>query len=549
MAIWKKHFWRPRIDSVTLSFIVAGYLTAANNKTFWSRSLELLSTPALFTLLAGIFCLLLALCITVSAKYITKPLFILLIMTSATASWFADQFGTIIDVEMLQSVVDTTNAEAGHLINFAFLSHIAIFGVLPACLIVWVKIEHRNIIAKVKQNSAYIFPALLIAIALFLSQASTFISLGREHKEWISTLNPVMPIASAVKLGLRTNNSRNIIVQPIGLDATVADGSGTLRKPRLLIVVAGETARAESFSLGGYRKETNPELKQEDITYFSNTTSCGTITAVSLPCMFSKYPRAQYSHQKGIETENLLDVLKHAGIHVEWWDNNTGHKGVADRVENQSLSSLNDPKFCENGECRDGVILDRVGNWLDGVKQDTVLVVHQLGSHGPAYYLRYPEEYRRFTPDCRSSDFSKCTNEEIVNAYDNTIAYTDHILASLIQKLRQRQGDLDVSLLYMSDHGESLGEFGLYLHGAPYFIAPSQQTHVPFVLWLGAEAKSTIDQACLSREASAEQTHDKLFHTVLGLMNVRTELYSSDLDTLSPCRKADSKLTTFQTTK
>ncbi len=533
---------RPHIESVTLSIITAGYLTAVNNATFWHRSEELLPTGALLALVAGIFCLLTALCITVSVKYLTKPLFIFLIMVSATASWFIDQFGTIIDVEMLQSAIDTTNAEAGHLISFGFIRHVVIFGILPSLLILWVKIEHRSFLQKVKQNSAFIFPALFTAAALFMLNASTFTSLGREHKEWIATLNPVMPIGNAVKLGIRSGKNQNIIVQPLGTDAKVANVVSGNRKPRLTIVIAGETARAESFSLGGYKKDTNPELARQDITYFSDTSSCGTITAVSLPCMFSVYTRDEYTHEKGLETENLLDVLKHAGVHVEWWDNNTGHKSVADRVTSEALSTSDNPKYCKNGECLDGIFLDKLDTWMSGITQDTVLVMHQLGSHGPAYYLRYPDEYRRFTPDCQSAEFSKCSREEILNAYDNSIAYTDHIISSVIDRLRDKQDKLDTSLIYMSDHGESVGEFGLYLHGAPYFVAPSQQTHVPYVLWLGKEAKATIRQDCLAKEATEPQSHDKLFHTVLGLMQVKTQVYSPALDTLSSCRinsKAD----------
>ncbi|WP_376709954.1 phosphoethanolamine transferase [Pseudochrobactrum lubricantis] len=527
---------RPHIESVTLSIITAGYLTAVNNATFWHRSEELLPTGALLALVAGIFCLLTALCITVSVKYLTKPLFIFLIMVSATASWFIDQFGTIIDVEMLQSAIDTTNAEAGHLISFGFIRHVVIFGILPSLLILWVKIEHRSFLQKVKQNSAFIFPALFAAAALFMLNASTFTSLGREHKEWIATLNPVMPIGNAVKLGIRSGKNQNIIVQPLGTDAKVANAVSGNRKPRLTIVIAGETARAESFSLGGYKKNTNPELARQDITYFSDTSSCGTITAVSLPCMFSVYTRDEYTHEKGLETENLLDVLKHGGVHVEWWDNNTGHKSVADRVTSEALSTSDNPKYCKNGECLDGIFLDKLDTWMSGITQDTVLVMHQLGSHGPAYYLRYPDEYRRFTPDCQSAEFSKCSREEILNAYDNSIAYTDHIISSVIDRLRDKQDKLYTSLIYMSDHGESVGEFGLYLHGAPYFVAPSQQTHVPYVLWLGKDAKATIRQDCLAKEATEPQSHDKLFHTVLGLMQVKTQVYSPALDTLSSCR-------------
>ncbi len=526
---------RPSTDSVSLSLIVAGYLVAVNNATFWQRSLELLPTNALLTLAVALFCVLAALCITVSVKYITKPIFILLIMISAVTSWFVDQFGTVIDVEMLQSVIDTTHAEAGHLITIGFLSHIFLFGIFPSLLILAVKIEHRRFIEKVKQNLTFIAVALIGALALFLFQASTFMSLGREHREWIASLNPVMPIGSAVKLAVRSSKSQNIVVEPIGLDARVIE-TGQFRKPRLTVVVAGETARAESFSLGGYAKNTNPELSAKDITYFSHTSSCGTITAVSLPCMFSVYPRVEYTHQRGLDTENLLDVLKHAGIRVEWWDNNTGSKDVANRVKDVSLVALNDAKFCDMGECRDGIILDRLDAFLDSVKQDTVLVLHQEGSHGPAYFLRYPDEYRRFKPDCRSAEFSKCSRDEIINAYDNTIAYTDHILATVIDKLQQHESSIDASMLYMSDHGESTGELGLYLHGAPYFIAPSQQTHVPFVLWTGPESKKTINAQCLAQEAFSPQSHDNLFHTVLGMMHVSTGVYSKDLDVLSKCR-------------
>src|SRR5690606_3318818 len=108
--------------------------------------------------------------------------------------------------------------------------------------------------------------------------------------------------------------------------------------------------------------------------------------------------------------------------------------------------------------------------------------------------------------------------------------YTDHIVSSVINKLKDKQDTLDTSLIYMSDHGESVGEFGLYLHGAPYFVAPSQQTQIPYVLWLGKDAKTTINQDCLAKEAPQPQSHDKLFHTVLGLMQVKTQVYLPDLD-------------------
>ncbi len=534
-------WFRPQIGSVTLSALVAIFLIATANATFWGKAAVLLEgqTVTMIYLAFGLTCAFIALCVSFSVKYLIKPFLITLLVFSASTSWFMDSYGAIIDVNMLQSTIDTTNAEAGHLMTPAYLWHMFLFGVVPSLLVIWVRIKHRTYLQKIKWNMAVIIPAVIFFAVAALSHASTYLSLGREHRDWFATLNPVAPIVNVVKLAIRTTSNQNIVVQPLGTDARVysATASG---KPRVTIIIAGETARAESFSLGGYGQMTNPELSKQDITYFPQTSSCGTITEVSLPCMFSVYTRKEYTHRKGLETENLLDVLGHAGIKTEWWDNNTGDKKVASRTAYQPLFKSGNPTYCKDGECLDSILLDQIDNWLDNVKSDSVLVIHQLGSHGPAYYLRYPEEFRRFTPDCRTSEFAKCTRQEIINSYDNTILYTDHIISTVIDKLKARESRISPSMIYMSDHGESTGEYGLYLHGAPYFMAPTQQTHVPFVLWLGQEAKTEIDAKCLATEAVKPHSHDNLFHTVLGMMHVETTVRDKTLDTLAPCRSGQS---------
>jgi len=411
-----------------------------------------------------------------------------------------------------------------------------VYGVLPSALLLWVRIRHQTFFWKLRANLAVIVPALVIALVAGLSHGRAYAAAVRSHHDWFETLNPFVPLVTAVQFAAGQSVDSNIVAAPLGTDARVSDVAIGERKPRLTIVVAGETARAANFSLGGYSRDTNPELAKKDIRYFNDTTSCGTATAVSLPCMFSVYTRAGYSHRKGLETENLLDVLTHAGVDTEWWDNNTGSKKIAARVKERSLIDGGNPRDCSGGECQDQVLLDNLDAWIGSVKKDTVLVLHQIGSHGPAYFERYPDEFRRFKPDCRSVEFSDCTRDEIVNAYDNTIAYTDHILAGVIDRLEKEQGRLDVSMLYMSDHGESLGEFGLYLHGAPYMIAPGEQTHVPFVLWLGKDAKAAYSSACLDAEKTKPQSHDNLFHTVLGLMRVETTVRDPALDIVSRCR-------------
>ncbi|WP_245408059.1 phosphoethanolamine--lipid A transferase [Rhizobium sp. TH135] len=537
--------FRPRLRSEWLSILTAVYLLFFMNGTFWGKSFHYLQGQgfALVALAVGLLAAFVALTVTVSAKYLIKPALILMVITSVASAWFMDRFGVIIDTEMIRNAAETNAAEAGHLMTGAFVLHIGLFGILPSLLIAWVEVVHRPILKKLMVNLMIIAPSLLIFAGAGLSNSGTFIFSTREHRDWIRTLNPIFPVGSATSFLIGRSREQAIVLQPIGTDAMVADALPAAgRRPRVTIIVVGETARAQNFQLGGYERPTNPQLSKRDITYFSDTSSCGTATAVSVPCMFSVYGRRDYSHAKALATEDLMDVLTHAGIKTEWWDNNTGDKHVADRIQKTDFFKSNDPRFCHGGECLDQILVDGLDAWLDKVDGDAVLVLHQLGNHGPAYYLRYPEEFRKFVPDCRSADFDACTPETIRNAYDNALLYTDHILSEVIDKLSAHAKTLDTAMIYMSDHGESLGENGLYLHGAPYMFAPTEQTHVPFVLWTSPDLRQStgIDKPCLTSKAASPHSHDNLFHSVLGLMQVKTTVYDPALDIFAACRSGVS---------
>ena len=163
-------------------------------------------------------------------------------------------------------------------------------------------------------------------------------------------------------------------------------------------------------------------------------------------------------------------------------------------------------------------------------------MLHQLGNHGPAYFERYPSRFRHFTPTCDTADLGRCTREQISNSYDNALLYTDHLLAQAIGRL-QGMEDYDTAMIYVSDHGESLGEKGLFLHGVPYAIAPEEQTHVPMTMWFSAGFVHDrgLDLACLRQRAGQRTDHDVLFSSVLGLMQVRTALYSPQRDLFASC--------------
>jgi lipid A ethanolaminephosphotransferase len=340
-------------------------------------------------------------------------------------------------------------------------------------------------------------------------------------------INPTYYLYAVGKYINSKFETASIPFSKIGGDAKVVRED---KGKKLVIVIAGETARSDRFSLNGYHRQTNPLLAKENVISFKQMSSCGTDTALSLPCMFSFLNREGYSHAQGKNMSNVLDILSYAGIEVLWRDNNSSSKNVADRLPFQDYKSNNINTVCDI-ECRDEGMLSDLQQYIDNHNdKDILIVLHTMGSHGPAYYKRYLKKFERFTPVCRTNQLNECTNEQINNAYDNTIVYTDYILSKTIELLKNNQNKYKTAMFYMSDHGESLGENGLYLHGMPYFIAPEEQTQVASILWFDDKFSQEVNIKKLKNSSNKTLSHDGFFHTLLGLMNVRTDLYNKKLD-------------------
>jgi lipid A ethanolaminephosphotransferase len=400
------------------------------------------------------------------------------------------------------------------------------------------------------RNLAGVVSGLLLVVGVGLLSYQGLASLMRNHKSVRYMINPLNSVYAAGRVAADQLPQQVRALAPVGEDAALGAGYATQPRPPLLMLVVGETARAQNWGLNGYARDTTPALRrwqqQGDLVNFSRVSACGTSTQVSLPCMFSPLTRAQ-GGDKTPTQENLLDVLQRAGLAVLWLDNQSGCKGVCERVPKASTSELQLPGLCDGGECFDEALLSgldaRIAA-LDPVRRTrgVVLVLHQMGSHGPAYSKRTPPERKPFQPECTSNTLSACTPEQLVNAYDNTIAYTDHFLDQSLQWLQQqaKAGHYDTGLVYVSDHGESLGEGGLYLHGVPYAFAPEQQTRVPMVAWLspGLQQRSGVRADCLRQQAEQPLSHDHLFHSVLGLMEVKTQARAASLDATAPCRSS-----------
>lgn len=469
----------------------------------------------------------------------TKPVVAIALVVSATAGYFMQTYGVLLDSAMVASVVQTHGAEMLELSSWRLWAWVLMLGVVPAVMIARMRVADLPWKRELATQVLGMAVAATCLVAVLLANNHHYASLLRNHRELKFLLVP-FNIANAMHGYLREHLARSgkATLELVGADATRAVPAAYERKPMLTVLVIGETARAANFSLNGYRRPTNPDLESSDVFSFSNVASCGTSTAVSVPCMFSNMGHTGFDGARAARRESLLDVLQRAGISVRWRDNNSGCKGVCDRVRYEDLSGLRLPELCSGGECYDEVLLHGLQAQLDRVDRDTVIVLHMKGSHGPAYFRRYPPAFEVFTPACKTIDFDRCSRESIVNAYDNTLRYTDHVLRRTIELLVDNESRFDTTMLYVSDHGESLGEGGLFLHGIPYALAPRVQTRVPMVLWLseGVRRRLGLDTDCLRARLGEQLSHDYLFHSMLGLSQVRTAVYRRELDLFNPCR-------------
>jgi lipid A ethanolaminephosphotransferase len=470
-----------------------------------------------------------------------KPLLTLIFLVSASVAYFMSQYGVMIDAGMFRNFAETNATEVRDLLSLKLFAYILLLGVLPSFLLWKLPINyrrwHRELLSKVIVSVASVAVIGGVALANYQGLSSLF----RNHHEIRLMLVPSNYIgASAGYLREQVVSAQQPFVK-IGEDAQRNPDLNLQPRKSLTVLVVGESARAENFGILGYNRDTTPQLdKEAGLIAFTDVHSCGTETAVSVPCMFSNMGRKDYDASKAKNEEGLLDVLKRAGIDVIWRDNQSGCKGTCDRVTLQDVSNLKDPALCANSECRDEILLQGLQSFIDHLDKDTVLVLHQMGSHGPEYFKRYPKEYEHFTPVCESNALNNCSRESIVNGYDNTLVYTDHVLSSLIDVLRSNQDKVDTAMLYLSDHGESLGEYNLFLHGTPYMLAPEQQKHVAMLAWFSDNYQKaySVDTHCLQMSRDKPLSQDNLFHSMLGLLEVKSKVYQPDLDMFAGCRGA-----------
>lgn len=463
-----------------------------------------------------------------SYKYTIKPVLIFALILSALTNYFMVTYNVVLDHEMIRNSMQTDVKETADLVTVNMLLYLVFLGLVPSYLVYKTNLQSYSFKQALLTKIKYLILFVFIILAVVFSFSKFYTSFFREHKPLRYYTNPTYVLYSFGKYVSKTFEVNPTFTQ-IGLDAKV---DAATEKKKLVIMVVGEALRADKLSLNGYAKETNPLLKKEDIINYPQMYSCGTSTAHSVPCMFSSYDRVDYTFKKGLYTDSALDVLAHTkDIDVLWRDNNSDSKGVATRLKYEDYRSSKTNTMCE-GECRDEGMLVGLEDFIKTSDKESVFIVlHQMGNHGPAYYKRYPKEFEKFTPTCKTNQLEKCSVEEINNAYDNTALYTDYFLSKTINFLKSMQGEYETALIYMSDHGESLGENGVYLHGMPYLIAPDVQKHIASFVWIGSdEMRKRVDYERMKNNAYKSFSQDNLFHSILGIMGVQSEVYDKTKD-------------------
>ena len=474
-------------------------------------------------------------------KWNAKILASVLIILGGFSAYFVNSLGVVITPDQIQNMLQTDAREVRDLWSMRLMIWTLVFVVFPLFIIWMLKIQPASLGRQILQKGLSSVVSLGLILGLLFCFYVDYAAIFREHRDLKGMLSPQNSIASTLSYYKKKAPKANLPLVAFGEDAHLLQQTQMQEHPKLMVLVVGETARAESFALNGYARNTNPELSKLAVINFNQVSSCGTATAVSVPCMFSGMSRETYDEQLASHREGLLDIAQRAGYQVTWIDNNSGCKGACDWVQKYQIPAQLKQKWCDaGGECFDEILVDSLKDYLAHLDKNNLkpqlIVLHQMGSHGPAYFKRSKAPYQPFQPTCNSNAIQGCSTEELKNSYDNSIVYTNHVLAQIIETLKQ-QTQYQTGFWYLSDHGESTGEHGLYLHGAPYSMAPTQQTHVPMLMWFSdAWKQQNIQQvSCLKGQTNQARSQDHLFPSLLSLLDIKTQVIEAKNDMLAQC--------------
>lgn len=544
-----KNFIGNGISYPIFTIIISGYFSLVINLPVYKELAgifaELDSVKAIFILSIPVFffSVINLLFSLFSWPYLSKPFFSLLVLISSMVSYAGYNYGVMFDDGMIVNVLETNSSEVSSYFSIYSIFWVVIFGFIPAILIL--KAPLRPVESKLKflfYKLISVFLSISIIVIIASGYYQDYSSIGRNNSYLRKMIIPTQFIYSTSGYIREEYFSSPMKYIELGMDAKLSKPAliASSDKPSLVVLVVGETARSQSYELNGYHKPTNAHTRELGVISFKDVESCGTATAVSVPCMFSNMTRDNFSRKRADNQDNVLDILQRSGISLLWKDNDGGDKGVAKNINKVKVDNSSNNTLCNGSTCYDMALLEGFNRDIESLSGNRIIVMHMIGSHGPTYFQRYPSSHAEFTPDCPRSDIENCTIEELVNTYDNTILYSDYVISQIVKQLKSYEDKYNTALIYISDHGESLGEGGIFLHGMPYSLAPDYQTKVPLLLWMsdGFISEKLIDENCLKRKSkiNGKYSHDYLSHSLLGIMDVETNVYKRNLDIFYNCR-------------
>lgn len=430
---------------------------------------------------------------------LVKAWFVLNFIANSVAVYFVATYGVFLDKTMMGNLFNTNLAEAGEFLSFKMMLWIVALGIAPACFVLAQKAQ------KPARKTLLKFSAFTILMLLMLAGLNfkNLLWFDKHSKQLGALVMPYSYTINSVRFfqGEWAKNKKEILLP----NAQIKDG-----KKAVIVLVIGESARAKNFSLYGYTRETNPLLsKTPNLRHFYAKSST-TYTTASVKNMLSH-------KDSGDLYEILPNYLSRSGVSVLWRRSNWG----VPPLHLPSVMGYNElsQKYPNLNDGFESAMVAGLAEEIKAAPSPKVLVVlHTSTSHGPTYFKKYPPEFEKFTPACKSVEPKGCSQDELINAYDNTILYTDFLLHKITEQLASLT-DFESAMIYASDHGESLGENGAYMHGIPMAFAPKEQYEIPFLVW-GLRGVKDLD----------EVSHFHIFHSVLAFLGIESSVFEENLN-------------------
>ncbi len=437
-------------------------------------------------------------------RRVGKWLLILFFIINSLCVYFIINYGVLIDSTMIGNILNTNYEEASNFLSFTLLIYLIFFGILPSLFIYHIEYEKANL----KSFLLHCSLTLLFLLSIAYVNAPNWLWVDKNSKTVGSLVMPWSYIANTIRFYHKENKQNK-------KQTLLPDAKITNDRKSIVVLVIGESARSANFSLYGYDKNTNPLLSKIKDLHVYEAKSSSTYTTAGVKAILD------YKESNDLN-EILPNYLNRNDVEVVWRTTNWGEPKV--NIKNyQNQNYLRE--LCQGSNCDyDEVLLHQFKALIAKSKKNKILIIlHMSTSHGPLYFKKYPPEFEQFTPVCKSVELSNCTNQELVSAYDNTILYTDYLLDRVIENLKQLN-EYNSTMMYVSDHGESLGEKKLYMHGIPLSIAPKEQYEIPFIVWTSDKELQFKKNKTLSQY--------NVFHSVLDFLEVESPIYNKDMSIL-----------------